>query len=65
MNIHYVFFGFGVVCIIVAGLLTPFSWGLLLSGISLAVSGWSRRNVEPSPWMKHSTIRDTARDTVN
>jgi hypothetical protein len=59
MNINYVFIGVGVVSF-VAGLFARFDWGLLLTGASLALSGWSQRNVQSSPWVKHPTIRDTS-----
>ena len=64
MNINYVLIGVGVISV-VAGLFARFDWVLLLTGASLVLSGWTQRNVQPSPWVKHPTIRDTSEDTTN
>jgi hypothetical protein len=64
MNSSYVFLGVGILCF-VAGLFARFDWGLLLTGASLARTGWSQRNVQASPWVKHPTLHDRSDDTTD
>jgi len=58
VNINYVFIGIGCVSM-VAGLLWR-DWLLLFTGFSLAFSGWVHRKTQPSPWVKHPSIRDNS-----
>jgi hypothetical protein len=61
VNINYVFIAIGGVSM-VAGLIWR-DWLLLFAGCNLVFSGWVHRNTQPSPWVKHPSIRDNTQTT--
>lgn len=63
MNIDYVFIGIGIASMVLA--LVWRDWALMFTGFSLLLSGWTHRRTQPSPWIKHPTLRDTWPDTTN
>jgi hypothetical protein len=56
VNINYLFIAIGSASMVVALLWRD--WMLLFTGFSLALSGWVHRKSQPSPWVKHPSIRD-------
>lgn len=62
MNVNYVFIGIGIASMVLA--LVWRDWALLFAGVSLFLSGWTHRKLQPSPWIKHPSIRESPPHTT-
>jgi hypothetical protein len=63
MKISYVFIAVGFAGMVWASI--ERDWFLLFVSFTLSLNGWMYRNIQPSPWVKHPTIRDNSSDTTN
>jgi hypothetical protein len=63
MNINYVWIGVGIAAMVWA--LVAHDWLLLFIGFTSFLDGWTRRKLQPAPWVKHPTTLDRSSDTTN
>jgi hypothetical protein len=45
--------------------LVAHDWLLLFIGFTSFLDGWTRRKLQPAPWVKHPTTLDRSSDTTN